>query len=285
MVKVLFPLPRSTNTIKKNKELLTKLVKEWAEKRELPFVDQVQVTGMDIVTVDVDIDMSAALAILGKNPKFNNEEDPIAAKDVQDAVVPSVEPVKVVKGKKNNGRKKEVVVEQTDSNVTIDAGEEKMNEIIPKLENLEPKIAPSKIKKAKTAKRKSEQSTAVQDESLQEAKPSPAKMAKVVDSARKTTRKESTIVTKQAKIVALENIEASENDPESQNQKSVTWGKNDVKPFYKQVTICSFDEAKKSPVAVKTAPKVLKKTDYVPKLLPYTAGSKVPKKRAKKQRK
>ena len=52
--------------------------------------------------------------------------------------------------------------------------------------------------------------------------------------------------------------EEPEEESEKKMKKSVTWGKPTVKPFFKTATICSMEEAKKSPVIKSHAPKVLK---------------------------
>ena len=67
--------------------------------------------------------------------------------------------------------------------------------------------------------------------------------------------------------------------------KSVSWGSNEIKPFFKRSTMCSLDEAKTVPVTDKPAPKVLKKTDYVPILLDHTAGAKSSKRNRNKNKK
>ena len=327
LVKLLFPLPRSSDTIKKNKKLLNNLVKNWALQNGLPFVDHVQVTGMDVVTVDVEVDLDSALSILENTKVLENSEK----SDEMAHIVPAA---KNKKGPANNqpARSKFPADSETSEH-----------------EKMPPSTSEGKSRQ-KQAKRKLNDRAEIQSGL---SRPSPAKMArtespknpKVSESVKfldikesgspiaedfqdKSSRANSSTAglsptqkgpkqgfpvqstpsigqdTKdgsklQNQLINGNRSPAAQKQPNSSKEnatpelqasdiagsKSVSWGSNEIKPFFKRSTMCSLDEAKTVPVTDKPAPKVLKKTDYVPILLDHTAGAKSSKRNRNKNKK
>ena len=303
MVKMLYNLPKEST--KTNREIITLKVKEWATNNGLPYCNEKVVTGMEVVKVEVDVDVNVALEFLKNNKVYDHDtvsDDsmPVGSQEL-DIKIPHINVTTIAeneieanaKSNRKNKSVKNIKVSPVVPDSTIadnDAGEENetvVEEVTAVVNQMKNKKKNNKNKQEPEIK-ESVEVPEVKIKSLEnKAKASNVKakapQIKAKSSESKVKAPEPSIVPKSPKRklepieqppTKVQKLESQPQESQLKENKSVTWGSNQVKQFFKKVTICTMSEAKTSPKITATAPKVLKDTGYVKQLLPYTAGAK-----------